>query len=137
MAISPYLFFDGTCREAMTAYAEIFGGETLAMMTFADAPPGEDMPDVPKELIMHAAIRVGGDLLMASDDAPGRNMTPASTHIHIDLPTFDAAKSAFDRLAEGGEITMPFQKVFWAEGFGTLRDRWGTLWMVSVTSPEA
>ena len=29
-SLSPYLFFDGTCREAMTAYAEILGAEIVA-----------------------------------------------------------------------------------------------------------
>ena len=39
---------------------------------------------------------------------------------------------AFARLAEGGEVTMPFSSSFWAKGFGMLTDRWGTAWMVST-----
>jgi len=37
----------------------------------------------------------------------------------------------FDALAKGGQVTMPFQKTFWAEGFGMLTDRFGTPWMVN------
>lgn len=37
----------------------------------------------------------------------------------------------------GGEIRFPFQAMFWTPGFGVLRDRWGTLWMVSVDGKAA
>jgi len=137
MSISPYLFFDGTCREAMTAYADILGGEIIAMMTYAEAAPGEMPYEARDELIMHAAIRVNGDMIMASDDMPGRYTMPAQTHIMAALPTLEAARTAFDRLAEGGEVRMPFDKTFWSEGFGTLRDRWGQLWMIGVDSGTA
>ncbi|MEM8959366.1 MAG: VOC family protein [Pseudomonadota bacterium] len=134
MSISPYLFFPGACREALTAYAEILGGEIEAMMTYGDAPPDEEMPQVDPAWIMHGAIRVGTDLIMATDDAPGRNVTPASTYIMVTLPSRDAAAAAFDRLAKGGEVQMGFEKTFWSEGFGSLRDRWGQLWMISAES---
>ena len=38
---TPYLFFNGNCREALTKYAEIFGGEIEMMMLFSEMPPGE------------------------------------------------------------------------------------------------
>lgn len=132
MTFVPYLFFDGTCREAMTTYADVLGGRVVAMMTYDDAPDDEEMPDVPKDLVMHAAIMVGDALLMASDDMPGKHKTPASTHVHFSLLDFPSAETAFSALAEGGEVTMPFQKTFWTPGFGSLVDKWGTPWMISV-----
>ncbi|WP_068113637.1 VOC family protein [Tropicimonas marinistellae] len=136
-SISPYLFFDGTCREAMTAYADIFGTKIDMIMTFADAPAGEEMPDVPPDLVMHSSLSIGGQMLMASDDVPGRTVSPASTYVMVSLADVATAQTAFERLAEGGEVMMPFTKTFWSEGFGTLRDRWGQLWMVGVDSEEA
>jgi PhnB protein len=129
-SISPYIFFDGTCREAMTAYADILGAEILAMIPYSEAPPAGGMPDVPPDHIMHAGIRFHDQLLMASDDMPGRNKVPASTYIMVSLPDTNAARTAFDRLAEGGEVLVAFGPTFWTEGFGSLRDRWGQLWMV-------
>ena len=137
MSVSPYLFFDGTCREAMTAYAEILGGDILAMMPYSDAPPDEGLGDVPADHVMHAALRVGGAMIMASDDMPGRHVPPAGTHVMITLPDPGSARAAFDRLAEGGEVRMPFQPTFWTEGFGSLRDRWGQLWMIGVDDGPA
>jgi PhnB protein len=37
----------------------------------------------------------------------------------------------FDALAEQGQVNMPFEKTFWAEGFGMVIDRYGTPWMVN------
>jgi PhnB protein len=132
MTLSPYLFFDGTCRAAMTAYADILGGEIVMTMTFGDAPPDADMPDVPGDLIMHMTLQLGTQMLMASDDVPGRYTPPAATHVMASLPDVAAARTAFERLAEGGEVRMAFAPTFWSAGFGVLRDRWGQLWMIGV-----
>ena len=135
MPPTPYLFFAGTCREAMEAYADIFGGEIEMISTFAELPPSEDMqvPEDRRDWIMHASLRwPDGGLLMASDsveDAPPRMEGCA---ISMELPSGEAGRAAFDRLAEGGEIGMPFGPVFWAEGFGVLRDRFGIRWMITT-----
>ena len=137
MTPTPYLFFNGTCREALTAYAEIFGGEIESLMTFADLPPGEmEIPDVRKDWVMHGALKFDGGLLMASDDIEANSGPMKGSSVHMDFPTFEAGKAAFDALAEGGEVRMPYQKTFWTPGFGTLTDRFGTQWMIS-TAGEA
>jgi hypothetical protein len=40
-------------------------------------------------------------------------------------------------LAQGGHITMPFQKTFWTDGFGMLVDKFGVPWMVNVQHQTA
>jgi PhnB protein len=37
----------------------------------------------------------------------------------------------FNALGEGGKVGMPFQKTFWAAGFGMLTDRFGIPWMIN------
>jgi PhnB protein len=37
----------------------------------------------------------------------------------------------FTALAEGGSVTMPFERTFWAERFGMLVDRFGIPWMIN------
>ena len=47
------------------------------------------------------------------------------------------AKRAFDGLADGGEISMPFAGTFWSRGFGMCTDRFGVPWMVdTVGEPQ-
>lgn len=132
---TPYLTFHGTCRTAMQRYAEVFGGEVTMMMLAGDAPPGGfEVPADKAGWIMHAAVRIGDGELLGSDDIMGRTPPMAGTSVYIELPTAAAGLTAFDRLADGGEITMPYQKTFWSAGFGMLRDRFGISWMISTSA---
>ncbi|MFJ5382273.1 VOC family protein, partial [Cupriavidus sp. CER94] len=40
-------------------------------------------------------------------------------------------KRIFDALSEGGQVIMPYQKTFWAEGFGMVVDKFQMTWMVN------
>ena len=42
------------------------------------------------------------------------------------------AKTRFEALAEGGQITMPLMPTFWTSSFGMVNDKFGVGWMVSV-----
>jgi len=135
---TPYLFFNGECRVAMEAYAEIFGARIEAMMTFGALPPGEDfaVPEGREEWIMHAAIRwPDGGRLMASDSVGADQPRMAGNSISMALPTVEAGRAAFDRLAESGEVGTPYGPMFWTPGFGTVRDRFGTRWMITTDAP--
>ena len=135
MAFHPYLFFSGTCSEAFTRYQEIFGGE-LFMMKMSDAPSDEPVPAEQADLIIHAALTVGGDLLMASDDPTG-TVGPVEG-ISVSYSSADAGeiKRVFDALAEGGQITQPLTETFFSPAFGMCVDRFGTPWMVSADAAE-
>ena len=133
---TPYLFFnDGMCRDALEFYADVFGAEIGMISTFGEMPPSEEMavPDAMRDHVMHGAITwPDGGLLMASDTLETDQPRMDRNSIHMALPGVDAARAAFDRLAEGGEVGMPFGPTFWAEGFGTVRDRFGTRWMIGT-----
>ena len=133
---TPYLFFNGNCREALTVYADVFGGKIEMMMTYGDMPPGEmDIPDDRKDWIAHGAVEFDGGMVMASDDPSEEFQPMKGSSVHMDLPTVEAGQAAFDALAEGGEVGMPYQKTFWTPGFGVLVDRFGTRWMISTSEP--
>lgn len=137
-AATPYLFFNGTCREAMNAYAKIFGTEPPEIMGFADMPDDAqaEMGAAAADAVMHAALRLGETWIYASDDVtPGGGPAMAGCNVHVSFETFEHANSVFDALAEGGDVRMPFKAEFWTPGFGTLSDRWGIRWMVSVDDP--
>jgi PhnB protein len=129
--ISAYLFFDGTCAEAMRFYERTFGGK-LDLMTQGDAPAAAQMPPGSADRILHARLVFDGGSLMASDwtgDQPYERMQ--GFFLSLGYQTVDEAKRIFDTLAEGGRVIMPIEKTFWASAFGMLADRFGTPWMVS------
>jgi PhnB protein len=126
-----YLFFDGTCAEAMRFYARTLGGQ-LDMMTHAQSPIAGQTPAGNAERIMHARLRLDDRSLMASDTMTGQPYAGMKGFaLSLIYPTAAEAKRIFDALADGGQVTMPLQKTFWAEAFGMLTDRFGTPWMVN------
>ncbi len=130
MPFAPYLHFEGNCAEALRHYAVVFGTDDLVLSPYSDAP-GDTMP--PSDKIMYGHIMVEGAVLMASDYPPGMDSKPQqSVTISFTKPTPEAARALFETLADGGSITMPFGETFWSPGFGMLRDRFGTAWMISV-----
>jgi PhnB protein len=137
MAFHPYLFFGGNCRQAFTRYQEIFGGE-LVLVPLKDAPSDEPVPAAQGDLIIHAALKVGDDLLMASDDPTTDSFGPVQG-MQVNYATADAgdAKRVFDALAEGGTVTQPLAPTFFSPAFGMCVDQFGTPWMISADAPAA
>ena len=128
----PYLTFRGTCREAMTFYADVFGGEIDMMMKPGDAPDF-DVPPGKEDWVMHTGLQFeGGGAIFASDDMFGDAEPMQGSSIHMAFPTAEEGRVAFEKLAEGGEVRMPYGETFWTPGFGTLRDRFGINWMIST-----
>jgi PhnB protein len=129
MAFRPYLFFGGNCREAFTRYQEIFGGE-LTLLTMKDVPGGEP-PAEQADLIIHAALILGDDLLMASDDPTTAAFGPVQgMMVSYDAADVATANRVFDALADGGKVTQAVQPTFFSEAFGMCVDRFGTPWMI-------
>ncbi|HKR64321.1 MAG TPA: VOC family protein [Thermoanaerobaculia bacterium] len=131
MNMNPYLIFAGNCAEAMKFYEQTLGG-TLTLMKNKDVPPGVPMPPGSEERTMHARLEFDGGTIMASDNMVGMQYDGMKNFsIAIAYDDLDEGKRIFEALAEGGRITMPFDKTFWVEGFGMCVDRYGTPWMVN------
>ncbi|EMR13873.1 phnB-like protein [Methylophaga lonarensis MPL] len=128
---SSYLLFDGNCREAFAFYADVLGGEIVMQMTAAESPMADEMPTEFADKILHVSLQVGSWLLMGSDCPPGMYEKPQGFHVQIGFNDVSQGEQTFKKLAEGGEIIMPFAETFWAERFGMLRDRFGTPWMLN------
>jgi PhnB protein len=59
MAVTPYLFFDGRCEEALEFYKRALGAEVETMMRFKEAPdqpPPGMLPPGSENLVSHGII---------------------------------------------------------------------------------
>ncbi|MDQ3557459.1 MAG: VOC family protein [Gemmatimonadota bacterium] len=130
MQFTPYLNFDGQCAEAFRFYEQVLGGE-LEMQTHGDSPIAGEVPPETHDLILHARLKVGDALLMASDSPSEHYEKPQGLYVSIQVDDPADAERIFHALAENGKVTMPIEKTFWAERFGMLVDRFGTPWMVN------
>lgn len=132
MPTIPYLHFRGHCAEALEFYAEVFGGTDLRLMRYADAP---DMPDAMQDptRVIHGQVQLGSALLMASDYPPGMDGDEQkAVSVMQGVVSVAAGHEVFARLAEGGSVITAFGPSFFSDGFGMVRDRFGTHWMISV-----
>jgi PhnB protein len=133
VSIQPYLFFGGRCEEAIEFYRKALGAELRMMARFKDAPMKQpDLPECFEDKVMHASLQIGETLLMASDGRCEGQQSFEGFSLSITVAEDAEAERVFAALAEGGLVTMPLEKTFWAPKFGMLQDRFGVGWMISV-----
>jgi PhnB protein len=137
MAFRPYLAFAGNCREAFTRYQQVFGGELVVlgmgdMPADAEPPPPAAKPDV----VMHAALTKGDDVLMGADD-PSGGFEGRVHGMCVNWSAKDTAevRRVFAALSEGGDVQMPLGEAFFSPAFGMCTDRFGTPWMIMADTP--
>jgi PhnB protein len=130
--LNPYLFYQDTCEAAFNFYAKVLGGKIEMMLRASEGPP--DMQPSPgrEKMIMHARMSLpGGSVLMASDAPPDHFNKPQGFSISLTVANPEEGERKFNALADGGAVTMPFTKTFWAKGFGMCVDKFGIPWMVN------
>lgn len=130
-ATTPYIFFDGTCSEALKFYESVLGAKTEMKMTYGESPAAAHVPPGAHGHIIHARLRIGDSVVLASD---GTTAHPAGKAGRFAL-TIHTGKAAdaervFRDLSAGGEVTMAMNKTFFAERFGAANDKFGIPWMV-------
>ena len=127
--LSPYINFNGTCKEAMRFYQDSIGGE-LHLQTIAGSPIEAQCPAAMHDQILHATLIKDGIFLMASDMqgsvafVQGNNMA-----ISINCDSEKEIRTFYNNLSTGGEIIEDLKKQFWGGLFGVLTDKFGIRWM--------
>ena len=134
--LSPYLVFNGNCREAMTFYHECFGG-ALEVMKVGDAPIANERPPETHSLIMHADLKNDDFVLMGSDSMWDGEVSGGGA-ITILMETDDESKLRryFAALEKDGEVSVPLELQFWGELYGQLKDKYGFIWQFNGSKSE-
>ena len=137
MRICPYVSFNGNCAEAVAFYEKALNVKA-EIMRYKDAPPENDyqVPEGTENLVMHAQFEIDGAMIMFCDMPPE---TPVNVGENIvimaEFDSVDKAKAAFEALKEGGEVSMEIQETFWSKCFGSLTDKFGIGWNISIGCP--
>lgn len=144
-SVSTYLNFPGTCDQAFQFYKKVFRSEFLGDITrMCDVPSDPNYPPIPKEalnLICNITLPiVGGHHLMGADacDWMGLPALVQGNNVHITLhpDSREETDRLFAELSEGGKVEMPLQDMFWGDYYGTLTDKFGTLWMFNFAKAQ-
>lgn len=141
MHTTPYLSFEGNCREAMEFYRDLFGGEIQQIFSYGESPMAAEMPEDTHHWIMHSHLTFDGAELMGADGPPPEGGGRDNVRVALMIEDAAEAERIFAGLAEGGEASMPMQQTFWVERFGMCTDRFGIGWLVNggkaAEMPEA
>jgi PhnB protein len=132
MLVQPYLFFEGRCDEAVKFYQSAVGAEILMLMRYKESPDPSMVTPATADKVMHASLRIGESVVMASDGRCTGQSTFGGFSLSLIVADDADAERKFAALTDGGQITMPLTKTFFASKFGMGVDRFGVQWMVMV-----
>ena len=138
MQVQPYLNFNGRCEEALQFYGKSLGAKVEMMMRFKEMP-GPQAPGMtaPPDKVLHAAFRVGDTQVLASDGFASGKPKFEGFSLSISARDDAHAKRLFNALADGGSVTQPLVKTFFATSFGMLTDKFGVHWLVMAAKEGA
>jgi len=131
-SIQPYLMFNGRCEEAVEFYRKALGAEIVLLLRFKDAPDPSMCPPGSENKVMHATLRVGETLILASDGHCTGQLSFAGFSLSLAVKTAEDADRFFAALADGGQVQMPLAKTFFSPRFGMVADHFGVSWMIII-----
>lgn len=121
-----YALFPGSAREALSFYADIFGGE-LVLYTHEDFNRSDGLP----ESIAHGELN--GIVSIAGADATENQATIRCEGLMLSL--LGTAEPPilhqwFDELSVGGTVLDPLSPKPWGACDGQVVDRYGLRWLI-------
>jgi PhnB protein len=134
--LNSYLNFPGTAEEAFNLYKSVFGGEFGSLMRFKDMggfPGKENLSEAELNKVMHVALNVGDNILMATDalEKLGHHLKTGNVvtlSLHPDNK--EEADRLYKALSQGGNPVQPMGDMFWGY-WGMLTNKFGIQWMVN------
>jgi PhnB protein len=136
--LNPYLSFRDNAREAMQFYQSVFGGE-LNISTFADFHASEDPAEADK--VMHAQLTTDAGYTLMGSDTPNRMDLEPGSSFSVSLSGDSADESElrgyWEKLVDGGTVTMPLEPAPWGDSFGMCVDRFGVMWLINIAGAAA
>ena len=139
MSLNVYLHFNGNCREVFEFYRSVFGGDFALCSTLRDMPDQTGIAEEEKDNVLHVSYDIGGTTLMGSD-VPSSFGPPVEQgnnfSISYQTESRKQTEELFNKISEGGKVTMPLADMFWGDYFGSCTDKYGINWMLNYEDPQ-
>lgn len=121
--LTPHLWFNGNCAEAMEFYQKVFASKELARM------PGPD-----GKSILHGMIKIGDSNIMLADAWPAmfEQGPDQSSTVGLFIYTEDC-DAMFDKACRAGcEVIAEMMDAFWGDRMGKIKDPFGHCWAIAT-----
>ncbi len=130
--VTPSLWFNGNCKEAVDFYQKAFCAEL----------PSPLVPSPDGKTVMHAMVRIGDSSVMMADAFPGsweagpQGTATAGLWLYV-----EDCDGVYKRAVDAGcEVLMPMEDAFWGDRFGKVKDPFGHCWSIAshrwIFTPE-
>lgn len=136
--LNAYINFAGEAKEALEFYQSVFGGEVYSDTFRSFASDAMPVAEQDLDRIMHGYLKGDNGIELMVSDATSTMETSSGSQIQLSLSGDDEAtlKAYWNKLGEGGSVTMPLNKAPWGDTFGMLQDKYGISWMVDIAPTQ-
>lgn len=108
------------------------------MNTVAESPVAAQMSADLQDKIIHALLKKGDIVFMASDICgQGEAKNGNTVSLSLNCSSEEEINNYFNKLSAGGNVTTPLRTEFWGATFGQFVDKFGISWMVNFDKPAA
>jgi PhnB protein len=120
--LTPNLFFNGNCKEALEFYKKAFNAEVQGKIFYS--PDGKT--------VWHAMLKIGDSNIMCADAMEGSpNQAPKDTTTVSLMIYVEDCDAWFKRAIDaGGEVIMEMEDMFWGDRMGNFKDPFGHTWNI-------
>ena len=121
--ITPQLWFNGNCNEALEFYKKAFRAEQTGNVVHA--PDGR--------YIWHAMLKIGDSYIMLADTMPGswEKGPQRGTTLSLWLYVNNCDDLFNNAVNSGCEVVFPMDDMFWGDRTGKVKDPFGHCWAIA------
>ncbi len=139
--ITPCLWFDMNCEEAITFYTSIFPNSKIShIQRYPEGMTEEPMQGMSGKIVT-AIFTINGLEFQALDGGPTFKKNPSvSFFVNFDPSSNPQAQKDLDtlwsKLTEGGTVRMEKQEYPFSKLYGWVEDRFGVNWQLILSDPN-
>ncbi len=133
--ITPSLWFDKNCEEAINFYISVFPNSKISHMQYY--PEGSTEPHMQgmEGKVLTGIFELDGYKFMALDGGPIFKLNP-SISFFVNCETEEEIDVLWGKLSENGKIMMEFQKYPFSEKYGWCADKYGVSWQLNLVKAD-
>ena len=136
-----YVNYKGNAKEAVKVYEEAFNTKLENAKYFKEMPASDEyrVLESEKDNIMYSQMNISGTTIMISDvpeNFPGGINIGNNISLTVQMNNVEEVNHAFEVLSRNGKITMPLEKTFFSELYGSVEDAFGIHWALMIANQE-
>lgn len=122
-----FLYFGGTCGDALAFYRDVLGAEIIERTTYGEADMTNN--DAVKDLVMNATFKLGGMTFCSSDVLDGVPTAGDALSIWLEFDSEASLREVYARLGQGDcQVLSEAEETFWNSLYAKVRDPFGVIW---------